>query len=138
MKKEDIHCGLIWDTELSKFIGIFTIRDFLNLIKVIYEKIDNHLQNGGKWTNMKSLISSLFQRNPIKLEDLDIIMESVENVSKFNSDTKSEKSENNDNMIIEEDFNNSITGNLKNYQDLFKIFENINLNDYFSDINQVN
>ena len=34
MIKEDIYCGLLWDTKLSKYVGLFTIRDVLSLLSV--------------------------------------------------------------------------------------------------------
>jgi hypothetical protein len=134
MIKEDIYCGFIWDTELNKFIGIFTIRDFLNLIKVLYEKINSHLLKNGKWTNLKNLVSSLFQNNKIDLDQLDAIMEDDPD-SKINSETKSEKSDGD--MILDEDITNTIESNLKSYKEFFKIFELININDYFTDIHPV-
>lgn len=133
MLKEDIFCALIWDTELAKFIGIFTIRDFLNLFKVIYEKINNLMQSKYKWASIKHLVSHLFQRNPIELDDLDVIMEKVENTSKMNSDTKSEKSDVEMRMDYEDDFVN-YENQMKSFKDFFRIFEYININDYFSDI----
>ncbi len=75
MIKEDIYCGLIWDTELNKFIGIFTIRDFLNLIKVLYEKIEQHVKSNPKILNLRDFVASLFPSNKIDLEKLDEIME---------------------------------------------------------------
>jgi hypothetical protein len=138
MIKEEIYCGLIWDTELNKFNGIFTIRDFLNLIKVLYQKINTHIKdNGSKCFNAKSLVSYLFQRNNINLDALDVIMENVEIGHKMNGDSKSEKSNSEcnfvDDMIIDDE-NNTIERCLKNYKEFFKIFEHININDYFSDI----
>jgi len=145
MMREDIYCGLIWDTELNKFIGLFTIRDFLKLIKALYEKIKTFLQNNGKWTNIKNLVSNLFQNNKIDLDQLDAIMEDDPD-SKKNSETKSEKSD--EDMLID-NFNNNYTSNSQNYaknsmdanfktyKDFFRIFELININDYFTDINPV-
>lgn len=137
MLKEDIFCALIWDTELNKFIGIFTIRDFLNLFKVIYEKTNNLMKNNYKWASIKQLVSHLFQRNPIDLDDLDIIMEKMENTSKMNSDTKSEKSDV-EMRIDVEDSVITYENQIKTFKDFFKIFEYININDYFSDILPVN
>jgi hypothetical protein len=131
MIKEDIYCGLIWDTELNKFIGIFTIRDFLNLIKVIYDKINSYLKTYGKLSNMNNLVSSLFPSNKIDLDKLDAIMEDPESCKI--SETKSE----NGDMIIDEDLNNTIENNMLNYRELFKIFRHININDYFTDIHPV-
>jgi len=140
MMKEDIYCGLIWDTELNKFIGIFTIRDFLNLIKIIHEKISTFLQNDGKWTTIKNLVSNLFQNNKIDLDQLDAIMED-------DPETIGEKSDNGD-MIVDEVAHsmslmntpyakNSMEANFKTYRDFFRIFELININDYFTDIHPV-
>jgi hypothetical protein len=138
--KEDIYCALIWDTELNKFIGIFTIRDFLNLIKVLYEKVNLYISQSGKSImNVKTIVSHLFQRNRINLDALDIIMENPE--TKHNSETKSEKSDYdtyNEEMQIENDNpNHSIEHCIKTYRDFFKIFDHINLNDYLSDIHPV-
>jgi len=137
MLKEDIFCALIWDTELNKFIGIFTIRDFLNLFKVIYEKTNNLMQSKYKWSSIKQLVSHLFQRNPIELDDLDVIMEKVENTSKMNSDTKSEKSDLDMHIDVDSDIIN-YENQMKTFKDFFRIFEYININDYFSDILPVN
>jgi hypothetical protein len=135
MIKEDIYCGLIWDTELNKFIGIFTIRDFLNLIKVVYDKINTYLKENGKITNMSNLVSSLFSSNKIDLEKLDEIMEDPES-SKYNSETKSDKSDND--MVIDDELStNSIENILSNYKEFFKIFRHININDYFTDVHPV-
>jgi hypothetical protein len=134
MVKEDIYCGMIWDSELNKFIGLFTIRDFLNLIKVLYEKI-NILMGKNKQTiyNTNNLVSYLFPSNKIDLDRLDEIMEDPES-AKY-SETKSEKSDFND-IIVEEELNTNENTQL-NYKELFKIFKHININDYFTDIHQV-
>ena len=144
MIKEDIYCGLIWDTELNKFIGIFTIRDFLNLIKVIYEKVEAHLKSNAKVTNMRDFVASLFPSNKIDLEKLDEIMEDPDSIGE-------------DDMLVEEDSlgngigsynittnnqNNEaslkyINENLQNYKEFFKIFKHININDYLTDIHPV-
>ncbi len=134
MIKEDIYCGLIWDTELNKFIGIFTIRDFLNLIKVIYEKLNEYLKTNGKLTNMNNLVSSLFPSNKIDLEKLDAIMEDPES-SKY-SESKSEGGE----MDIDDEQTGKIENPMNtmlNYREFFKIFRHININDYFTDIHPV-
>lgn len=134
MIKEDIYCGLIWDTELNKFIGIFTIRDFLNLIKVIYEKLNEYLKTNGKITNMNNLVSSLFPSNKIDLEKLDAIMEDPES-SKY-SESKSEGGE----MDIDDEQTGKIENPMNtmlNYREFFKIFRHININDYFTDIHPV-
>ena len=38
MIKEDIYCGLLWDSPSSKYIGLFTIRDVLSMIRIAYIK----------------------------------------------------------------------------------------------------
>ena len=135
MLKEDIFCALLWDTELNKFIGIFTIRDFLNLFKVIYEKTTNLMEGSHKFTSFKQLASHLFQRNSIDLNELDIIMEIHENSSKKNSDSKSVSDNSIQNpMNIDEEFPNYFNKQMNTFNDFFKIFEYININDYISDI----
>ncbi len=137
MLKEDIFCALLWDTELNKFIGIFTIRDFLNLFKVIFEKTTNLMEGNPKFSSYKQLASHLFQRNSIDLNELDIIMEINENSSKKNSDSKSVSDNSNPNqnpMNIDEEIPNYFNKQMNTFNDFFKIFEYININDYISDI----
>jgi len=134
MLKEDIFCALLWDTELNKFIRIFTIRDFLNLFKVIYEKTTNLMEGSFKFSSIKQLASHLFQRNPIDLNELDVIMEIHENSSKKNSDSKSIESDNSGQMNLDEEFPNNFCTQMNTFKDFFKIFEYININDYISDI----
>jgi hypothetical protein len=164
MIKEDIYCGLIWDTEMNTFRGIFTIRDFLNLIKVIYDKVSDHLEKIGKWSNIKNLISHILQRNKLELEDLDAIIEDDPDNFSQNSNNSGEG------MIVDDECDNlgfnkthnykimeettksnspsknnssspnklgSIENSLKNYKEFFKIFEYININDYFSEYHSV-
>jgi hypothetical protein len=137
MIKEDIYCGLIWDTELNKFVGLFTIRDFLNLMKVTHDKIKIHFQNNGKWTNVKNLVSDLFHRNKIDCDELDAILE-IDPESKYNSDTKSEKSDNCEMTVDDEEMKFTIENTLKNYKEFFKMFEYINISEYINDIHPVN
>lgn len=86
-----------------------------------------------KFTSIKQLASHLFQRNPIDLNELDVIMEIHENSSKKNSDSKSE-SENSNQMNIDEEIPNNFGTQMNTFKDFFKIFEYININDYISDI----
>jgi hypothetical protein len=129
MIKEDIYCGLIWNTEENKFIAIFTIRDFLNIIILMFDKIKDYLKINGKITNINTLASNLFTSH--KFHILHEIIEDNE-FSKY-----SEKSENED-MLIDDDVTYTVETNFNNYKEFFKIFNHISINDYFTNIYPVN
>jgi hypothetical protein len=164
MIKEDIYCGLIWDSELVKFVSIFTIRDFLNLIRLTHEKVKAYIQSKGNLSiNLELMVQHLFNKNNINIEDLDIIMETVESNTAKQSENKSMKSYKSDvEMKIEDDeemlVNNKdvdsqkilqldnqtykgmeklIEFSLNTYKDFFRIFEFMNISDYLSDYQPV-
>lgn len=86
---EELYCGLIWSTECNRFLSLFTIRDILKILKITYEKVIKLCLSGTSWSDTKSLVSLLFQKNTIQMEELDIIME---NANSFNSsDNENEK-----------------------------------------------
>ena len=45
MIKEDIYCGLLYNSEQNKHSGIFTIRDVLGLLLIGYKKLVGFLNN---------------------------------------------------------------------------------------------
>lgn len=75
MIHEDIFCGLIWNTEMNKFTGLFTIRDCLIALYISYEKITKLSLKGSHWNSTKQLSSLIFQKNDFQVEELDVIME---------------------------------------------------------------
>ena len=117
MIKEDIYCGLLYNSKQNKHSGVFTIRDVLGLLLVGYKKLVSFLNNN---LNINSL--DLLKKN------LNNFFSQFDNIYNNNNDNKNENKENflsksNENdMDIEEDINNNNDINNKNN-------ENINDND---------
>lgn len=137
MIQEDIYCGLIWNTEMSKFSGIFTVRDCLIALFYCFGKVKQLKE----WTSSKEAAAQIFQKNDFQLEELDVIME-----INFNEEEEDPKED-----IKSQNFN-SLTNNIllshsqpsnfifsdKNMQSLqtyLDIFQYITLNDYLNDLN---
>ena len=108
MIKEDIYCGLLWDTKLSKYVGLFTIRDVLSLLILSYKQISNYLNNNQNINNLETLTNSI---NEI-------------------FDNWKIKDENNKMDIEMEENNKKIDSIITNFNDLFKLFDNTSINDY--------
>ena len=56
MIKEDIYCGLLWDTTANKYIGIFTIRDVLSLIMISYQRLNQYLNTNTNINDLDTLV----------------------------------------------------------------------------------
>ena len=108
MIKEDIYCGLLWDTKLSKYVGLFTIRDVLSLLILSYKQISNYLNNNQNINNLETLTNSI---NEI-------------------FDNWKIKDENNKMDIEMEENNKKIDSIITNFNDFFKLFDNTSINDY--------
>ena len=108
MIKEDIYCGLLWDTKLSKYVGLFTIRDVLSLLLLSYKQISNYLNNNQNINNLETLTNSI---NEI-------------------FDNWKIKDENNKMDIEMEENNKKIDSIITNFNDFFKLFDNTSINDY--------
>jgi len=108
MIKEDIYCGLLWDTKLSKYVGLFTIRDVLSLLILSYKQISNYLNNIQNINNLETLTNSI---NEI-------------------FDNWKIKDENNKMDIEMEENNKKIDSIITNFNDFFKLFDNTSINDY--------
>ena len=96
MIKEDIYCGLLYNSEQNKHSGIFTIRDVLGLLLIGYKKLVGFLNN---------------EKNINSYEML------KDNLEKFFSEFDSGENDKNiiDNIIITKDEEiNDINGNRKN------------------------
>lgn len=129
MVKEDIFCGMVWNSETNSFTGIFTVRDILNLIKITYDRIIKLIDSGKTWMSSKNLFNMIFHHTESNLNDLDIIMENdLENNfrSQNFSNTSQDKpcSENNDSV-------------LKNAKEFFKLFEYLTIENYRIDLHTV-
>mmetsp|Transcript_342 Transcript_342/g.329 ORF Transcript_342/g.329 Transcript_342/m.329 type:complete len:493 (+) Transcript_342:3-1481(+) len=164
MIQQDIYCGLIWNTELNKFSGIFTIRDCLIALYISYDKITKLSLKGSHWSNTKQLASLIFQKNDFQLEELDIIMENVnssgnseydevpetneeeEGHNSQKQDLNIKPSQNSNSVNINSNFNVSNSNNLANielihgeskfssYKEYFEIFNHVTLNEYYNDL----
>ena len=108
MIKEDIYCGLLWDTKLSKYVGLFTIRDVLSLLILSYKQMSNYLNNNQNINNLETLTNSI---NEI-------------------FDNWKIKDENNKMDIEVEENNKKIDSIITNFNDFFKLFDNTSINDY--------
>ena len=108
MIKEDIYCGLLWDSNANKYIGIFTIRDVLSLIMISYQRLNQYLNTNTNINDLDTLVKSIieiFSKLTIDKNKMDL--EEEEKIDTSNYD-----------KII------------KNFSDFFKLFDNFTINDY--------
>lgn len=132
MIKEDIYCGLLYNSEQNKHSGVFTIRDVLGLLLIGYKKLVSFLNNNkniNSYELLKNNINTFFAQFGNEKEN---IIENKENISKKNNENE---------MDIEEDDNNSKNKNNENdpkiYNDIIKdfhqftsLFDNITLQSF--------
>ena len=98
MIKEDIYCGLLYNSEQNKHSGVFTIRDVLGLLLIGYKKLVSFLNNNkniNSYELLKNNINTFFAQFGNEKEN---IIENKENISKKNNENE---------MDIEEDDNSS-------------------------------
>lgn len=113
MIKEDIYCGLLWDTSQSKYVGLFTIRDVLSLIKLAYSHCLSYISKHGL-SNLSSLSEEIFKIG-IPQENNDDKMEVDDENSKTNFDSL-----------------------IKNFGQFFKIFDSVTISQYVSAFKEKN
>jgi len=101
-----------------------------------HKKIQTLQQRGKTWTNTKQLFSLTFQKHDIKLEELDSIFEIDSDTSNLKPLDKS----NSDVDIIMYDQEDYITPSISQvlFKELFKLYEQLIVEDYLSDIHTVN
>ena len=108
MIKEDIYCGLLWDTSANKYIGIFTIRDVLSLIMISYQQLNQYLNNNTNINDLDTLVKSIVEIfSKITVDKNKMELEEEERIDTSNTD-----------KII------------KNFSDFFKLFDNFTINNY--------
>ena len=108
MIKEDIYCGLLWDTTANKYIGIFTIRDVLSLIMISYQQLNQYLNNNTTINDLDTLVKSIVEIfSKITVDKNKMELEEEERIDTSNTD-----------KII------------KNFSDFFKLFDNFTINNY--------
>ena len=134
MVKEDIYCSLVYDSLYKNFIGIITIRDIMELIKYINDKIKKY---NGTIVNTNFFIKEIFSKNEVQLNSLSSIKEKseIKPVSK-----KSFGSFERINELDEEGSDSSFEGeikekpqssSLKQGVDFFKSLNLISINDFY-------
>lgn len=109
MIKEDIYCGLLWETNSSKYVGLFTIRDVLSLITLAYTQLKNYIVKHGPIDNLSNIPEDI-----IKKELLTTII----------------NANHNDMDIDDESIKKSFESSIKNFSQFFKLFDSISIKDY--------
>ena len=112
MIKEDIYCGLLYNSEQNKHSGIFTIRDVLGLLLIGYKKLVEFLNS---------------EKNIVSYEML------KENLDKFFATFDS--NDNNDNS---NDYNLIITSSLDNKENNNDIIQNMDIEEEGENNNNIN
>ena len=125
MIKEDIYCGLLYNSAQNKHSGIFTIRDVLGLLLIGYKKLILFLNTEKEITSYEMLKNNLNKffgtfdnfneenKNIINSNDVIIISKEIE--GKENTNTINNI---NDDMEIEDEKNNNDNNNInKNIQE---------------------
>ena len=140
MIKEDIYCGLLYNSEQNKHSGVFTIRDVLGLLLIGYKKLVNFLNNNkniNTYELLKNNLNSFFAQFENENES------SIKKNKDLNKENIPKQSNEND-MEIEEDDNkqkNSIENidendpkvyndMIKNFNQFISLFENITLQSF--------
>lgn len=145
MITEDIYCGLIWKKELGEFSGLFTLRDFLKILHMTYDKIlklDN--KNINNFNDTKKLAANIYNRCSIKLEELDNIIENATDLNNSDIDMKIDINTNhvnsNSHISLDNEINNNVNlsqiqqslnsnnNESKNIENLVYMDEDISLN----------
>ena len=125
MIKEDIYCGLLYNSTQNKHSGIFTIRDVLGLLLIGYKKLILFLNTEKEITSYEMLKNNLNKffgtfdnfneanKNIINSNDVIIISKEIE--GKENTNTINNI---NDDMEVEDEKNNNDNNNInKNIQE---------------------
>lgn len=129
MIKEDIYCGLLYNSEQNKHSGIFTIRDVLGLLLIGYKKLVSFLNNNrniNSYDDLKANLNSFFAQFD------------NQNINQSSNNNKNYiKSNNQDDMDIEEDDYNLNDNDpkiynkiIKNFSQFTSLFDNITLQSF--------
>ena len=129
MIKEDIYCGLLYNSEQNKHSGIFTIRDVLGLLLIGYKKLVSFLNNNrniNSYDDLKANLNSFFAQFD------------NQNINKSSNNNKNYiKTNNQNNMDIEEDDDNLNDNEpkiynkiIKNFSQFTSLFDNITLQSF--------
>ena len=129
MIKEDIYCGLLYNSEQNKHSGIFTIRDVLGLLLIGYKKLVSFLNNNrniNSYEDLKENLNTFFAQ----FDNQNINQNSNNNKNYI-------KNKNQDEMDIEEDDDNLNDNDpkiynkiIKNFSQFTSLFDNITLQSF--------
>ena len=116
MIKEDIYCGLLWDTTLSKYVGLFTIRDVLSLIRLAYTQCVTYLNKNTNITSFQSIIDELFKLE-MPITTTTTTTNPIDTANQMEIDIDASKK-------------NAFDTYVKNFSDFFKLFDSVTINQY--------
>lgn len=116
MIKEDIYCGLLWETNSSKYVGLFTIRDVLSLITLAYTQLKNYIIKHGPIENLTNIPEDIIKKE---------LLNTINNIN------------NNDMDIDVETIKKSFETSIKNFSQFFKLFDSVTIKDYISTLSVI-
>ena len=149
MIKEDIYCGLLYNSENNKHSGVFTIRDVLGLLLVGYKKLLSFLntnKNINSYDTLKANLNLFFSEFDNQSEK---IIELKDNIIPNKKNENEMDIEEDEVVTIESDpkiYNNIVSDfhqflalfdniTLQSFIELFRIKENRSLISLYSDSN---
>ena len=158
MIKEDIYCGLLYNSAQNKHSGIFTIRDVLGLLLIGYKKLILFLNTEKEITSYEMLKNNLNKffgtfdnfneanKNIINSNDVIIISKEIEGkentntINNINDDmeVEDEKNNNDNNSInkniqeneVKEEDAKAYNNIIKDFNHFISLFENITLQSF--------
>ena len=135
MVKEDIYCALVYDSLYKNFIGIITIRDIMELIKFINDRIKKY---NGIIVNTNFFIKEIFSKNEVQLNSLSSIKENEEikpvkkkSFGSFDKINELDEEEGSDSSFEGEIKEKPQSSSLKQGVDFFKSLNLISINDFY-------
>jgi predicted transcriptional regulator len=140
MIKEDIYCGLLYNSEQNKHSGVFTIRDVLGLLLVGYKKLVSFLNNN-KNINSLDLLKNNLNNFFVQFDNIhNNANENKENILKQSNENGMdiEDEDINNNNVIENKNNKNIKDNdptiyndiIKDFHQFISLFDNITLQSF--------
>ena len=150
MIKEDIYCGLLYNSEQNKHSGVFTIRDVLGLLLIGYKKLVSFLNNNtniNSYDALKNNLNNFFTQFDNEKDNENIIqnnkIENKENILKQNNENdmdieEEDKNNLNNNNEIENKSNENLNENdpkiyndiIKDFHQFISLFDNITLQSF--------
>ena len=135
MVKEDIYCALVYDSLYKNFIGIITIRDIMELIKFVNDRIKKY---NGIIVNTNFFIKEIFSKNEVQLNSLSSIKENEEikpvkkkSFGSFDRINELDEEEGSDSSFEGEIKEKPQSSSLKQGVDFFKSLNLISINDFY-------